>query len=393
MTARACGVAVAVAVAWFHTAPSFAAEGGTSCPLSIGEQVESVKKFAPIAKFLTHEPRCFNCHGGVNPHIDGVGPDPEDKNAPESTVKHGGGAQDRGVGGFMAEGCENCHDNMAPRRNGSKSKWFTAPPPSTFVGKDAPKLCRQIKRINGTAEGFLGHLEDDNGGNSFVRTAFVGNRGLNPEWYKEFPPQRPSLDHDALMRLGEDWVEAMGGTFKGDESCGCEVRLRLNIEHHIASRRDYPRVVVGGPIYDGTVRFELKLAPFPTMPGQQRNESEVPLEFTGETTVVREFSVGHITSKAAGQGTQTETWRVYATVDPESETLKLRVAMFSDAMDAWWDGAGGRSEVTVPLDSEIGQTMDRSNAPLSMPFRSGSRQTFAPSGPEYQETLTVSVPE
>lgn len=390
MTARACGTAAAIALMWLQATPSLAVEG-TSCPLTIGEQVESVKTWAPIAKFLTREPRCFNCHGGVNPHIDGIGKDPVDRNAPESTVAHGGGAMPRGEKGLMAEGCDGCHDNMAPRRDGTKSRWFTAPPPSSFVGKDAPTLCRQIKGFHKTAEHFRGHLEDDNGSHSFVLTAFVGNRGLNPSDYKDHPPQRPSLDHDALMRLGDDWIEAMGGKFQGDASCGCEVRLRLDIEHHIASRRDYPRAAVGGPLYDGTVRFELELEPIPKMPGLERNESEVPLEFRGEATVVRQFTVGHITGRAAGQGTQTETWYAQATIEPESETLKLRLGMFSDEMEAWWVDPGGRSEVTVPLGSEI-ELLDRSRPPITLPYTRGSRQTFSPDGLEFQETLTVSIP-
>jgi hypothetical protein len=225
--ALVCGAVIAFAPVWLHASRSDAAEGGSSCPLSLGEQIESVHKFAPIASFVTKEPRCFNCHGGVNPHIDGVGADPEDANAPVSTVTHGGGAQERGENGLMATGCDDCHENMVPKRDGTASRWFTAPPVFTFVGKSAPELCKQFKRSTETAEHFLGHLEDDNGGNNFSKTAFAGNRGLNEEWYaKGSPPAPPSITHGTFKRLGEDWVNAMGGAFAGDENCGCEVRLK-----------------------------------------------------------------------------------------------------------------------------------------------------------------------
>ena len=154
--------------------------------------------------------------------------------------------------------------------------------------------------------------------------------------------------------------------------------LKLAIEHRLLSRRDTPHAKVGRPLYDGTVRFELRLEPFPTLPG----------EFRGETTVVRQFSVGHITPRCTGQGSQTENWRVNATVDARSGTMKLGLAMFSDELDAFWVCDGQRSEVTSPFRSALKLV----ETPLTMPSRSGSRQTFSPSGPMFQETLTVTIP-
>lgn len=154
--------------------------------------------------------------------------------------------------------------------------------------------------------------------------------------------------------------------------------LKLAIEHRLLSRRDTPQARLGMALYDGTVRFEIKLEPFPTLPG----------EFRGETTVVRPFSVGHITPRCAGQGTQTETWRVNATVDATAGTMKLGLALFSDELTAFWVCDGHRSEVTSPFRSALRLV----EAPLTMPSRSGSRQTFTPSGPLFQETLTVTIP-
>jgi hypothetical protein len=154
--------------------------------------------------------------------------------------------------------------------------------------------------------------------------------------------------------------------------------LSLKIEHRLVSRRDSPQARAGRPLYDGTIRFDIKLESLPTMPG----------EFRGETTVVRPFSVGHITPRCAGQGSQTETWRANATVDAASGTMKLGLDFYSDELTAFWVCDGQRSEVTSPFRS----TLDLVETPLTMPSRSGSRQTFTPSGPLFQETLTVTIP-
>jgi len=120
--------------------------------------------------------------------------------------------------------CNECHSNMARRRNGSKSNWMTAPDFLSFVGKDAPTLCKQIKDILHTAKDFLGHIKDDNGGNNFAGTAFNGDRGLDRTMYPEgeVPTQKPHITHGQFIKLGQDWVNCTGGEFKGDKSCGCE---------------------------------------------------------------------------------------------------------------------------------------------------------------------------
>lgn len=220
--------AVAVFLALFST------EGRaqkTKCPLTEAQSKKAVAAFAKIADFVTHEPRCVNCHGGVNPYLKIPGLDPQDENAPASITLHAGGVvlhkPDKNT--IDAE-CMDCHNNMAPKRNGSPTlQWFTAAPFHSFVDKDATTLCRQFKKAAGSAEEFLGHAKDDNGGNNFAQTAFNGNRGLNAEQYLDpsgptyVQPKPPSISHEAFMQLGKDWINAMGGKFVGDESCGCEL--------------------------------------------------------------------------------------------------------------------------------------------------------------------------
>jgi len=205
-----------------QTVASAQARGG-SCPLTEAQVDKSIEAFAPIARFLTSEPRCVNCHGGVNPFISGTGLDASRPSTPASTVAHGGGSIRRPTDGTIESECRECHNHMVRRRDGSESTWFMAPDFLSFVGKDATTLCRQMKRATHTATEFLGHLQDDNGGNAFGPTAFKGDRGLDPDIYGDLvQPTPPRLSHAAFMQLGQAWVAAMGGSFKGDESCGCE---------------------------------------------------------------------------------------------------------------------------------------------------------------------------
>jgi hypothetical protein len=209
------------------------------CPLSESQTQKSVEAFSKIASFLTTEKRCFNCHGGVNPYIDGTGPDPEDPNAPLSQTEHAEGKMDRenakSADGtpLMDQGCDGCHSHMAPKRGGKwgDSIWTIAPGFLSFVGKDAPTLCKQIRGASRDAEDFIGHLTDDNGGNTFGATAFNGDRGLDPDMYPQFDyrklpaSEKPRISHEELLKLGHEWVNSTGGEFKGDKSCGCEPAL------------------------------------------------------------------------------------------------------------------------------------------------------------------------
>lgn len=187
-------------------------------------QLKAIRAFAPIHNFVTKEPRCANCHGGVNPHIAGTGPDPGNANEVPSIVEHEGGViareepDSRGQPVINSAQCMSCHDGMHPQRNGKPSRWFTAPPFMSFINKDAATLCKQFRRSTGSAAHFIGHLQDDNGGNAFIKTAFSGNRGIN-----DLAPKPPSIPHAALMRMGREWIAAMGGQFKGGEGCGCEL--------------------------------------------------------------------------------------------------------------------------------------------------------------------------
>lgn len=192
---------------------------GAVCPLSDSQTQKSIDAFARIAAAVTKEPRCTGCHGRVNPYIDGTGPDPENADTPPSQFEHGAGKVDR------QGDCGECHSKMARKASdGSESRWMTAPDFLSFIGKDAPTLCKQIRGVLHTAETFLGHIKNDNGHNNFADTAFNGDRGLDREMFPEteVPTEKPHITHQELLKLGQDWVDSMGGEFQGDESCGCE---------------------------------------------------------------------------------------------------------------------------------------------------------------------------
>jgi hypothetical protein len=204
-------------------APALAsAAGSKSCPLPLDVQVKSYLAFTPIHEFVMNEPRCVNCHGGVNPHVDTPGPDPDDPTEHPSTVMHGPGAIDRFMPLNQIEvSCDGCHEDMPRRRDGSASRWFTAAGFHAFLDKDQVQLCKQFKGSTGTAEEFMGHIDDDNGGNQFIRTAFAGNRGI-----PGLAPIPPRISHASFMRMGREWIEALGGQFKGESDCGCEPRIK-----------------------------------------------------------------------------------------------------------------------------------------------------------------------
>lgn len=184
------------------------------CPLSDARAQKSIDAFSKIAPILNEEPRCLNCHGGVNPYVDGVG---------DGRTEHGGGKTVE-----HETDCNGCHNTMAPKRGGvEKSHWNIPPPIFFFLGKDAPTLCAMMhEEFRGDERKFIEHLRDDHGDDNFVGTAFMGNRGLSPEDYPEIPPQPPpNIDGPGLVKLGEDWLATTDGEFVGWDAfdCGCKI--------------------------------------------------------------------------------------------------------------------------------------------------------------------------
>jgi len=185
------------AVAW-------AADDNTVCPLSerqVKAAQEAFSKLSPIFR----EPRCLNCHGAVNPF------------APESEGHHGGGQikfqPPTEPGDFLTTfgECNSCHDNF-------KGTWMTPPPDMSWVGLDDPALCRLMKTNSFSAEHFLDHMTRDHGGAPFIATGFEGTRGLSNVTAKPIT----IMSHAQMIKLTQDWIQAMGGKFRGGPDCGCQ---------------------------------------------------------------------------------------------------------------------------------------------------------------------------
>jgi hypothetical protein len=233
-------------------------KGTVICPLSDSQVKKSMDAFAKIYPVLTEEPRCVNCHGGVNPFIDGVGKDPSQPDVVPSKFEHGAGKVEH------TTKCSDCHNNMVPpTRAEPPSTWTLAPSSLAFVGKDARRLCKQIRGQLPTAKLLIGHFTDDNGGDNFTGTAYKGDRALDRSMFSEseIPNQPPHILHADLIKLGSDWVAAQVGEFKGSPPCGCEPA-------HYALRISASTTVDLGPIH-----FKSAMAPV-----------DVPITFADDGT-------------------------------------------------------------------------------------------------------------
>ena len=232
-------------------------KGTVICPLSDSQVKKSMDAFAKIYPVLTEEPRCVNCHGGVNPFIDGVGKDPSQPDVVPSKFEHGPGKVEH------TTDCADCHNNMVPPTRGGQSTWTLAPGSLAFVGKDARRPCKQIRSQLPTAKLIIGHFTDDNGGDNFAGTAYIGDRALNRSMFpkSEIPNQPPLIPHADLIKLGSDWVAAQGGEFKGSPPCGCEPA-------HYALRISASTAINLGPIH-----FKSDMAPV-----------DVPITFADDGT-------------------------------------------------------------------------------------------------------------
>jgi hypothetical protein len=252
-------------------------EGDALCPLSDSQTEKSIEAFAKIFPVLTQEPRCVNCHGAVNPFIDGVG-DPSDPAA--SRVEHEGGKMDDATEASPGTDCSSCHSSMAAKRDGSPSTWAVPPPQLFFIGKDAPALCIQLHQELSRPGDLAGHFQDDRGEDNFIGTAFLGMRGVSAEQFPEVAPRPPrGISRGGLVALANDWLATTGGEFQGDltRACGCKPL-------HYAVRLSVVNALATGPL-------QMTSAMEPT---------DIPITFADDGTFVGEGAVDF-----TGQGTVT----------------------------------------------------------------------------------------
>jgi len=277
------------------------------CPLSDEQVQKSIDAFAKIVPTLTQEPRCVNCHGGVDPFA-------RPTTHGGGTLKHEPPEPDPDNPGRFLNPCAECHSEMPPKRNGSESQWRLANPEHFFKGKDAKALCKQMRDVFKQGADFVGHLIDDNGNSKFTEVAFLGTRGLNDvgQALADDPTPRPPqrITQGGLINLANDWISAMGGEFKGDIDCGCE-------PSHYAVRVTYDQII-NTPMFHGTK----KMGPV-----------DIPIKFhddgsfEGEQTVyINGDAMGYV---CTGQSRAAMTLRVHGTATEEWQKNQMHLEMES----------------------------------------------------------------
>ena len=185
---------------------------GPSCPLSLAQQVKSVKAFAEMMPVFRH-PRCTNCHGGVNPFLE------------EEAGNHRGGAMVPPPP-FNSEQCQECHDQL--------KGWDIPGTPLFFAGKSDEEICMQVKAFAETGHSFVEHIRHDHGGIQFIAAGFNGDRALDAQSLADHDVviERPPGTQEQLTEKARNWVRAMGaeGEFPGSPECGCvKPKIELNM--------------------------------------------------------------------------------------------------------------------------------------------------------------------
>lgn len=250
------------------------------CTISDHQLEDAMKAFEKMMPTFQH-PRCANCHGGVNPF--------------QANTDHAGGKFDVVLGpegDLMYDatfaGCQGCHSGL--------KGWEVPPADLAFVGKDAVELCKQMK--TGNADDFMDHITRDRGKTPFIETGFTGMRGLGEagiEYYealndKKPTPEPPPGSHSALIDQAKAWVEALGGEFPGDTSCGCEPQqYALQVDESLM-----------GAFQQNGSKLEWKGSSTVQIPIKFNDDGT----FTGEATSQRKIDAT-LTSKISCSGTAT----------------------------------------------------------------------------------------
>jgi hypothetical protein len=250
------------------------------CPLTQEQTQKSIAAFAKITPLFRH-PRCINCHGGVDPFSENGG--------------HEGGQVD------TTTDCSTCHDDF-------KGIWEVAPEPISFVGKDDEALCEQMKDFFEQARGkhsFVGHMTNDNNLAPFIEAGLEGRKGMVLT-KGEVAEKPPGWDHPKLIQLSNEWIDAMGGRFHGDKSCGCKAQTYfLDLDYEVKID------LTGIPLISGL--YETKTQ------GQNLNALEIPLKIKtpgsldGEAVMTLQGQ-GHLNTPIGGcTGQDQQSFLVHAT--------------------------------------------------------------------------------
>ena len=181
-----------------------------ACPLAPQEEQKAVDLFHDKLMPVLMHPRCFNCHGGVDP-------------AKGTSGGHIGGVV---VVNHVFGECAECH--------GELKGWNVPPEEMLWTGKSERELCMLFKKFERTPREFVGHVTNENLPNApefqVAKTAFKGDAAMTnfgEVTYEEvtgqkFQPQPPPVSHAQFILDSRDWAYTIGDGFGVMPDCGCK---------------------------------------------------------------------------------------------------------------------------------------------------------------------------
>ena len=186
------------------------ASSSRACNLTPQEEQKAVETFHNKLMPVLMHPRCFNCHGGVDPRVD------------KNQGGHLGGAVPD-----TSKACSLCHDLTG---------WLLPPKPMMWLGKSERDLCMLFKQMERTPAGFVAHVTTDHFPNApefqVVKAAFKGDAALSnfgittyeDETGQPFKPDPPKVSHAQFILDSRDWAYTLGDGFGVLPDCGCKIR-------------------------------------------------------------------------------------------------------------------------------------------------------------------------
>lgn len=186
------------------------AQGTSSCPVPIGNQIKAVAAFAEMLPTFRH-PRCLNCHGGMD--VNSPAHPGADQLEPNSNPIE------------FARQCAQCHDGLVSHRPDFPG-WRQPGAPLFFNDKDDEELCLQMKQFEHTGDEFVEHIFNDHGETQFIAAAFVGDRALG-EGLQDYrlTIDKPPGSQAELTAKARKWVDLLGEGYSASPECGCVVKL------------------------------------------------------------------------------------------------------------------------------------------------------------------------
>ena len=349
------------------------ASSSAACSMTPQEEQKAVETFRDkLMPVLTH-PRCFNCHGGVDPR------------------KKGGGH----VGGVMqvnhtANECAECHG----QRKGWNLPQF---PTSNWIGKDERELCMIFKQIESSPAAFVRHVTHDDFPNApefqLVVSAFKGDRALDDfgksvyesETGQKFRLDPPPVSHAQFILDSRDWAFTIGDGWKVLPDCGCKLRQSAwegTVEATFTSRGTQLGLLI--ETTKTTIRFELDTTMTNdtdaywqstagvikwsvTMTGGEctaSDEGTVPMGLGQDLNPMATLQIGPDAAGAKSYSVSVGPWRVAYTprVTWRCKSKPFVRPAMAYTLNSWWE-LGGRK----PLGA-IGKTMKGSH---TQAFRDG----------------------